>query len=261
MTNYYQILGVTNTASADEIKQAYRRLASQHHPDKGGDKARFQEIQAAYDTLSDPNRRAQIDNPNPFGGGGFGPGASFNFESIFDVFGARFHHGQQQPRTQQARMSLWIQLLDVAVAGRKTISVGTQQGNMTLEIEIPAGIEDGDTVQYAKIGPQGMDLLITFRIHPNPKYARQGANLTMEHSISVWDLILGAEVTVQDLQNNTLTVTVPPKTQPGTTFRLRERGLRQKFGAAGDLLVCVRAFIPDNIPESVINAIAQIQQH
>jgi DnaJ-class molecular chaperone len=254
MTNHYQTLGVDRGASPDEIKRAYRKLASQHHPDKGGDKARFQEIQSAYDTLSDPQRRAQHDNPpNPFGHMG---GQGFNFESIFDIFGTRFQHPHQQ-RMQQARMSLWITLQDVAEGGRKTISVGSQAGNVTVEIEIPLGINDGDTVQYPKTGPMGMDLLITFRVHPNPRWERQGLNLIAEQAVSVWDLILGSEIMVRDVLGNTLSLSIPPRTQPGTTFRLRERGLRQRTGATGDLLVRVQATIPETIPESLVDAIAQ----
>jgi curved DNA-binding protein len=257
--NPYQILGVERTAGADDIKRAYRRLASQHHPDRGGDTAKFQEIEQAYRILTNPQQRAQLDNPNPFNGAGsnFNPGAGFNFETIFDVFGARFTQAPHQHRPQQARLSLWIQLQDVAEGGKKTIGVGTQQGNMTVEIEIPPGINDGDTVQYAKIGPQGMDLVITFRIHPNPRWIRQGANLTTEYVLDIWDLILGADVTVRDLQNTALSLNIPPRTQPGTTFRLRERGLKQRSGNAGDLFIRVQARLPDNIPESVIQAIAQ----
>jgi DnaJ-class molecular chaperone len=126
-----------------------------------------------------------------------------------------------------------------------------------VEIEIPLNINDGDTVQYPKTGPMGMDLLITFRIHPNPRWERQGLNLITEQAISVWDLILGAEIPVRDVLGNTLSVTLPPKTQPGTMFRLRERGLRQRSGNSGDLLVRVQATIPENIPESIVDAIAQ----
>lgn len=254
MTNHYQTLGVDRGASPDQIKQAYRRLASQHHPDKGGDKARFQEIQSAYDTLSNPQRRSQYDNPpNPFGNMG---SQGFNFESIFDIFGTRFQHPHQQ-RMQQARMSLWITLEDVAQGGRKTISVGSQQGNVTVEIEIPLGINDGDTVQYPKTGPMGMDLLITFRIHPNPRWERHNLNLITEQAVSVWDLILGSEIMVRDVLGNTLSLSIPTRTQPGTVFRLRNRGLRQRSGGTGDLLVRVQATIPETIPESLVDAIAQ----
>jgi DnaJ-class molecular chaperone len=260
MQNPYQTLGVDRNASADEIKRAYRRLASQHHPDKGGDKTRFQEIQAAYDTLSDPNKRAMNDNPNPFGQSGFnfnfGQNQGFDFQSIFDVFGARFQHPHQR-MVQQARMTLWVTLKDVAQTNRRPVTVGTQQGTQVIEIEIPAGIEDGDTVQYPGLLAGPMDLLVTFRIHSDPKWQRQGCNLTVEHAMSVWDLILGKNTVIQDLLGNQLSLTVPPKTQPGTVFRLRGRGITKRNGVPGDLFVRVQAFIPNNIPESVLEAISQ----
>ncbi len=257
MPNLYEILGVRSDATADEIKRAYRRLASQHHPDKGGDKTRFQEIQKAYDTLGDANRRAAYDQPQSqfhnFGSHAQGP---FDFQTIFDIFGTRFQQNHQ-PRQQIARMSLWVTLQDVAQTTRKTVSVGTTQGTQVIEIDVPAGINDGDTVQYPGIGPGGLDLQITYRIHPNPKWSRQGPNLTMEHAVTVWDLILGAEVEVRDILGYTLSLTIPPRTQPGTTFRLRGRGLGQRGGTAGDLFVRVQATIPDHIDPAILDAIAQ----
>ena len=261
MTNHYQTLGVDRDATPDQIKRAYRKLASQHHPDKGGDKHKFQEIEAAYRTLSDPQQRAMHDNPrSQFSNMNMG-GQGFDFQTIFDIFGTRFQHPGQHPghqrMQQQARMSLWITLPDVAVAGKKTISVGTQQGTMTVEIEIPVGINDGDTVQYSGIGPNGMDLLITFRIHPSPQWERHGFNLITDHVITIWDLIVGAEIQLRDILGNTLSLTIPPRTQPGTTFRLRGRGLAQRGGEFGDLLVRVQATIPTDIPENIIDAIQQ----
>jgi curved DNA-binding protein len=262
MQNPYQTLGVDQTAGPDEIKRAYRRLASQHHPDKGGDKAKFQEIQSAYDTLTNPQRRAAFDNPNPFRHSefnfNFGPGEPFDFQSIFNAFGARFHN-QHQQRQQHARMSLWITLEDVAAGGKKTISVGTQQGTSAVEIEIPMGLNDGDTVQYQRVGPGGSDLLIQFRIHPSAKWQRQGPNLTTNLNVNIWDLILGAEILVRDILGNNLTLTIPPRTQPGTTFRLRERGLQQRSGNPGDLFVKIEAQIPQHIPEDLIQAVEKFR--
>ena len=255
MPNLYDTLGVRSDAPADEIKRAYRKLASQHHPDKGGDKRRFQEIQQAYDTLSDANRRAAYDNPHSQGFG-FQANGPFDFQTIFDVFGAKFQQPHQQ-RVQQARMTLLITLQDVAQGGRKTISVGSSQGTVTVEIEIPLGIEDGNTVQYPKTGPMGMDLLISFRIHPNPRWERNGPNLTTQQDVIVWDLILGGEIQVRDVLGNVLSLTIPPRTQPGTTFRLRERGLRQRNGLTGDMFVQVQARIPQHIPENIVETIAQ----
>jgi curved DNA-binding protein len=266
MNNHYQTLGVERGADATKIKQAYRRLASQHHPDKGGDKNKFQEIEQAYRTLSDPQLRAQYDNPpSAFGSNGFGsqtngPGA-FNFESIFDIFGARFQHPhqQQQRRAQHAVMTLWITLRDVAQGGSRSISVGTHQGTMAVEIEIPLGINDGDSVQYSGIGPGGIDLVITYRIHPDPKWVRQGLTLQAEHTVSIWDLILGCETPIKDILGNTLSLTVQPGTQPGTTLRLRGRGLNPRAGGAGDLLIKLQAQIPNDIPQELLDHIIQIR--
>jgi DnaJ-class molecular chaperone len=256
MQNPYQTLGVNRDATADDIKRAYRRLASQHHPDKGGDKTKFQEIQSAYDTLSDPQRRAAHDNPG-FGGigGGFRADAPFDFQTIFDIFGTRFQHPgqQQQQRRQQARMSLWITLRDVAAGGRRTISVGTQSGTQAVEIEIPPGIDDGDTVQYPGAGPiAGMDLVITYRIHPDAKFGRQGLNLFLEHTVDVWHLITGGNTMIKDLLGNSLDLTIPPRTQPGITVRLRGRGLAGRDKTQGDLLVKLQARIPDHIDPELL---------
>jgi len=130
---------------------------------------------------------------------------------------------------------------------------------MTVEIEMPPGLDDNDTVQYPGIGPGGMDLLITFRIHPTPQWERQGPNLITEQIIDVWSLIMGTELQVRDILGSTLSLAIPPRTQPGTMFRLRGRGLSQRSGPAGDLLVRVQATIPKDIPENIIDAIRQTQ--
>lgn len=261
-TNYYQTLGVDRGANAEEIKRAYRRLASQHHPDKGGDKLRFQEIQKAYETLSDAQKRAQYDNPmSRQGGFGFNSqNGQFDFESIFDIFGARFQHPGQHRQKQRAMMSLWITMRDAVIGGQRTVSIGTQQGTQAVEIDIPVGINEGESIQYPGIGPGGMDLIITFRIHPDPKWARQGLTLHTEHTVSIWDLILGCDTPIRDITGNNLSLTIPAGTQPGTILRLRGRGIAPKQGQPGDLLVLVQAQIPDNIPEELLAQIKKIRK-
>jgi curved DNA-binding protein len=255
MKTHYQTLGVDSNASAEEIKRAYRRLAGQHHPDKGGDTKIFQEIQTAYDVIGNPQRRAEYDNPHMGGvhfGGGFG-GQPFNFDTIFDIFGTRFQHGGFQQQRQQARMTLWITLADVATGGRRTISVGTHQGTQTVEIEIPQGINDGDTVQYPGVAPGGVDLIIQYRIHVSPGWNRQDLTLICEQSVTVWDCILGADISIRDILGTELSLSVPPRTQPGTIMRLKGRGLKNRNGAVGDLLVKLQATIPDQIDQDIIN--------
>jgi DnaJ-class molecular chaperone len=260
MQNLYQTLGVDRDADSDTIKRAYRKLASQHHPDRGGDTKTFQEIQVAYDILSNPQRRAAHDNPGF--GGGFRADAPFDFQTIFDIFGTRFQQaGSQQQRRQQARMSLWITLNDVATGGLRAISVGTQQGTHAMEIEIPLGINDGDSVQYPGSGPvANMDLIITYRIHPDARFSRNGLNLQAEHAVDIWDLIMGGAARVRDILGNELDVTIPPRTQPGTTVRLRGRGLTDRKRNQGDLLVRLQARIPEVIDPELLELIQKTRQ-
>ena len=263
MADYYQILGVERGASPDEIKQAYRRRAGLYHPDReGGSKTKFQELQQAYSVLSDPSQRAQYDHGGRSSGFSDSPGsAHFDFQSIFDMFGSRFGGmpGAGPAFRQTARMSLWITLEDTARGGRRTVSLGSQYGTTAVEIDIPQGINDGDTVQYSGLGPQGMDLQITFRVHPNPRWQRQGQNLIMDLSVSVWNLILGTQVKITDILGRDLELTVPPGTQPNSMLRLRGRGLERRDRPTGDLIIRVQAQIPTDIEPELLEMIRQTQ--
>lgn len=254
MKDYYSILGVARTADASEIKKAYRRLASQHHPDKGGDTARFQEIEEAYRVLSDPQQRAAHDNPQPQGfPGGFNfHSQPFDFNEIFNMFGTQFQHQQGRPRPAQARMTLWIQLSDVASGGTRTVSVGSHSGSQIVELDIPLGIEDGATVAYPKLAPGGVDLIVTFRIHSNPRWHREGFNLYTEHKVPIWTLITGGDITVRDILNRELNVTIPPMMQPGQTLRCRGRGLPDRGNTPGDMMIRLQTEIPRDIPKDLL---------
>ncbi len=255
MTDYYATLGVARTASADEIKHAFRKLASQHHPDKGGDTKKFQEIQAAYETLGNEQKRAAYNNPqpqNPFGGGGFHQ--NFDFNEIFNMFGARPPQPQQR---SHARMTLWITIMDVAAPGTRVVSMGTHTGTHNIEINIPNGINDGDNVQYPGIGPGGQDLVITFRVHPDRTWQRVNNNVHTDTMVSVWKLIAGGDVPMLDIRGNRIEISIPPNTQPGSQLRARGRGLPDRNGQLGDMLIRVQARLPSRISPELIAAIQQ----
>ena len=261
MTDYYAALGVPKTATADYIKRAFRRLASQHHPDKGGDTQKFQAIQEAYATLSDEQKRAEYDNPRPQFSGFHGHPGGVNINDIFgQMFGQQFAQQQQHPRRSHVRMTLWISLLDVATGGKRTVSLGTQAGVSAVEIEIPLGINDGDNVQYESIGPGGSDLVVQFKVTPDRKWQRDGLNLAQEVRIDIWNLILGGDLTIDTLTGKTLSTRVPARTQPGTVLRLKSQGLRDRTGQIGDIMVRVQAQIPENIPPEIIDAIQKHQE-
>lgn len=229
----------------------------QHHPDRGGDQNRFQEIQQAYEVLADPARRAQYDQPQQqhininWGGQGF--------HDIFDMFRRQAfgESGHQTQRRGHVRMDLWISLEDAARGGGRTVTIGTNVGVNAVNIDIPLAINDGDHVQYSGIAPGGQDLVVTYRIQPHATWQRSGLDLTTTREVIVWDLILGGDIKLVDIHGAELTARIPPKTQPGTRLRLRERGLRTAQGQCGDILLQVQARLPDNIPDQLLAAIRE----
>lgn len=251
MTDYYAALGVPRTATADEIKQAFRRLASQLHPDKGGDTAKFQAIQEAYATLGDEHKRAEYNNPRPQFSGFNG---SVNINDIFNMFGQGQFAQRPQPRGH-VRMTLTITLKDVATGGRRTVSLGTTQGTSAVELEIPLGINDGDHVHYEGIAPGGADLVVQYRVQQDRTWQRQDLNLITEARVSIWDIILGTQLHITTITGSVLSADIPARSQPGVTLRLRARGLTNRNGTTGDILVRVQAFVPDLISPELLAAL------
>lgn len=258
MTDHYATLGVPKTASPDEIKRAFRKLASQHHPDKGGDTAQFQAIQAAYDTLGDAAKRAAYDNPAPqFSGFGAGNGPHFNMHDIFgQMFGGQSPFGQR--RSNQVRTTIWTTLEEVAQAGSRTMQVRSDAGTSTVQIQIPPGIEDGDNVQYSGVGPNGTDLVVQYKIHPHAQWRREGLTLHTDHAVSIWDLILGSDTEIRTILGTGVVIRVPAHSQPGTVMRLRGHGLANSQGQRGDVMIRLQAQIPATIAPEIL---AAIQQH
>lgn len=249
--DYYQILGVDRQATADDIKSAYRRLASKHHPDRGGDTQQFQEIQEAYATLSDDAKRKQYDQPPGqfhFQQSGIPPEFAHHFG---DIFGHVFRH-QIRP---QARVQVHLNLKDLATGGKRNYNISGQ----LIEIDIPLGIESGQEIRYPNIGPNNHDLVITYVINPHPVFQRQGLNLVAQRGLDFWDLILGCELEIENLQGNQLAISVPANTRPGTQMRLRAQGLPNGQGNRGDIILNISAELPRDIPSSIIEEIKRIR--
>jgi len=251
--DYYNTLGVEKTAAQDEIKKAYRKLASQHHPDKGGDTAQFQKIQVAYETLSDPNKRAEYDNPRPTmaGPGGFNFGAGGHpFE---DMISQMFR--QSQSRQQLFRTTVLVSLEQVYTGGEQILQLQTHTGTHTITVTIPKGVPDGGQVRYDNV-IQGGSLVVEFHTHRHLKFDRHGADLVSNQPISVLDLIVGTSFEFTTISGKVLEVTIPPNTQPYNQMKISGQGLPITNSAAvGDQLILLKPFVPGNIPASVIGAI------
>jgi len=253
--DHYITLGVPRTATADEIKKAYRKLAMEHHPDKGGDVNKFQEISTAYETLSNQDKRFQYDNPQtrqqhtPFGDAP--PGFSFNFNGfdLNDLFGQR---GQQQRPSYRTRVT--VSLVDVFNGAEQVLQLGTQQGTKVINIKIPQGIHTGSSIRYDNIMDDG-SLLIEFVILPDLRFERQGDDLYANLPVSVLDLIVGNKTEFTTIDGKKLEVNIAPNTQPTQHIRLGGYGMTRSDGTRGNQILLLKPFIPANIDNEVIEAI------
>lgn len=244
MEDYYSILGISKNSSQDDIKKAYRKLASKYHPDHGGDTAGFQQIQTAYEILGDPHKRQQYDNPAPF--------PKF-FSDVFE-FG-KFDFFRQSVKQPSIRISLWLDIRDVYGLSKKIVSLNINSSYHSVEIDIPPGLEDGQAVRYQRLGNTGEDIVIVFRIRRDPVYIKDREHVILEQNCSIWTLICGGELEVQDPAGITISVTVPVKTRPGTRLRIRNRGFILANGDRGDLFVHINAVLPDKISPELLEHI------
>lgn len=254
--DYYSILGVSKTATQDEIKRAYRKLAGQHHPDKGGSKEKFQEIQSAYDTLSDVQRRQHYDTfgNQPHGGPHMGQGGfhfdfgNSSFEDIFSAFGIN-----RGARRQTYSAIVILDLEQVANGGNKTIGLNFPQGQKMINVTIPRGVDDGDHVRYNDIVPD-VSVVLQFRIQPHPVYTRKGLDLHQNISLNMLHFITGTVIKVKDIYDKELEISIAPKTKINTTLRCVQHGLRSDRGV-GDLYLSLSATLPEKISDDLLLAI------
>lgn len=263
--DYYQTLGVAKNATPDEIKKAYRKLASQHHPDKGGDKAMFQKVEEAYRILGDPQKKQEYDNPaRGFGfppnmnGQNFPGGFSFNVNGMDfgDIFGAMFGQ-QQQNRYPTFRTTVNVTLEMVYQGSSQTLHLQTQHGPKVINVEIPKGIKNGEQMRFDNVMDAGI-LIIEFRIQPDLKFDRRGNDLYSTHSISILDLIVGTTFNFTTISGKTLQVNVKPKTQPNMQLKLPGQGMPiLNTSVFGDQIIMLNPYIPDIIDESITQSILQ----
>lgn len=279
-TDYYQILGVEEGASATDIKKAHRRLARTYHPDRNPDDSeaeeRFKQIQEAYDVLSDEEKRKAYDDArrNPFAGYGAGPGGfagqPVDLNDLFgggeqgEGFGSFFSQiFSDEPRTTRRTMrgrnvETQVRLsLDQALRGGKT-DLRLSDGE-SLRITIPEGVRSGFKIRLkgrGSMGPSGErgDLYVTFHVESDPRFRREGDDLHETETVSAMEAILGTTRSITNAYGKTIKVQIPPGTQPGERLRLRGQGVRTAK-QTGDLYVEVQVSIPRDLTDEQRDAL------
>lgn len=260
--DYYEILGVNHTSTPNEIKKAYRKLASQHHPDKGGDTKKFQDIQKAYETLSDPDKKYEYDNPNPFRQQGGDPFAGRG-NPFADIFGDIFGQQRQRPQNFNAETQLNISLEDVYFGGNRQIDVGTGP----IDIQIPKGIKPGTVynipgkapIQDNNFAPG--DLRVRVNVFPHNTFGRDGNNLIGAIEVDYINAMLGTSVVVQHISGRQLSVSIPPNTESDAKLKLKGQGFTNAHSSiVGDFIILVKVSVPENLSQQHIKMLQQIQQ-
>lgn len=283
--DYYKVLGIDKTATAADIKKAYRKLARKYHPDTNPNdeeaKKKFQQINEANEVLSNPENRKKYDEygenwqhaeayeeakkqrgyQSGFGGGGsYQQYSSSDFDGtdFSDFFNAAFGGGRSsgrrtaQFRGQDFNASLQLNLRDVYTSQKQVLTVNGKK----IRITIPAGVENGQTIKIKGHGGEGInggpkgDLYITFDIKPDANFKRDGANLYTEQNIDLYTAVLGGEVVINTFVDK-VKLKVKSGTQNGTKIRLKGKGFPKykKEGQYGDLYVTYKVNIPINLTD------------
>lgn len=269
--DHYSTLGVDRNASPEDIKKAFRTLAREHHPDRGGNETKFKEINEAYSVLSDPETRAQYDfqgtRQHQFRSysGGAGPfshtftfGEGFHngndmFEDMMRNFGFNFHHGHQQARNRDLNIRCRISLKDSYVGKSMTINYRLPSGkDETVDLNIPPGIDHGQVIKLTGYGDDSIpgvtrgDLTIVIELDRDPKFFREELTLVTELDIDIFDAMLGCTKSFENIDGNMVDVNIRPGAQHGQRFSCKGLGFKNvKFtNIRGDLHVIVKVKTP-----------------
>ena len=284
----YATLGVARDATADDLRRAYRALAKKHHPDLNpGDasaETRFKAINAANDLLSDPDKRARFDRheidaagdpvaPEPpryrsyadsgaantrYRRSAGAPGDEADLNDIFGDFfrrqsGASADGEAFRMRGQNARYTLPVEFLDAITGATRTLTLpeGADTTARTLDVRIPPGIADGQTLRLRGQGAPGInggppgDALIEVRVYPHPFFTRDNRDVLLDLPVTLKEAVLGARIAVPTA-TGPVTMTIPPRSGAGTRLRLRARGVPATGDApAGDQYVTLRLTAAD----------------
>ena len=285
MRNPYDILGVPKSASAADIKSAFRKLAKKYHPDQSKEpraKERFAEVGAAYEILGDEKKRGAFDRGEidaegkprapqfegfgfgrqpggggadfrgfgfDFGPGGFSAGGSIDPDILSELLGAGGRARPQASRGEDIAVTVAAPLATVADGGSIRVALPTGR---TLDAAVPAGIEEGKSIRLRGQGQPGQrggpagDVIITIRYAPHPVFKVEGRDLRLDLPVALYEAVLGGKVRVPTLGGE-VEISIAPGMSGGRVLRLRGKGMPASTGQpAGDLLATIRIVLPSS---------------
>jgi curved DNA-binding protein len=277
---HYATLGVADTATPEEVKLAYRKLAKQHHPDLGGDVIKFQQISEAYEILTDANKRAHYDhtlrNPQPQfhhnGPDGFSFHHNFGEDAFRDIndqfsqmFGFNFHRAQQVARNRNIRIQIELTFLETLDPTEKTLEYTVTGGSETITLSLPAGILDNTVLQIAGRGdnannavPRG-NLEIVVKVKPHQRFTKIDDHVLCEVTIDCFQSILGTDLELDTPRGKIISLRIPPGTQSGTQLGITDEGFMRSNRTLGKFIVRVNVMIPTALTREQLDLVKQIQ--
>lgn len=274
--DYYRTLGIERSATPEQVKSAFRKLARKYHPDTNkGDPAAektFKEISEAYDVLGDPKKRAEYDNPvsqfrsaaggrgpagagNPFGG----TNIEWDLNDMGDIFGSIFRGRGQGARTRPApppqqvyETPVELTLAEAIEGARRLVR---QEDGKQLEVTFPAGVVEGSKVRA------GRNHTFTVRLKPDPAWRIEGRDLHGDVEVPDFTAVLGGEVIAPTPNGKRISLEIAPGSRPGKVIRVRGKGIPALGGAAaGDLLLHLRVTVPERVDDSQRRLYEQLRE-
>lgn len=291
--DYYKTLGVSKTASKDEIKKAFYKLAHAHHPDKnGGDDKKFKEINEAYQVLNDEKKRAQYDrfgSGGPTGGGqsysgqgnpfegfdfsGFGNGQGFQFDfgdmgDIFDMFSGRPRKKKGRDLQIEVEITFAESYTGVTkkivynrhVKSKDTLKIKKEE----ISVPMPEGVENGENFMLRGYGEEILDgetgsLYVVVRVLPHKTYKRSGMHLYTKLDVTLTDIILGKKVKMKDVMDKDFEIDIPAGTNPKVQLVVPKKGMK-KGGRTGDLAVELNLKTPKHISREAKDLLEKLRE-
>jgi curved DNA-binding protein len=282
--NYYEVLGVEKTASQEEIKKAFRKLAHEHHPDKaGGNEAKFKEVNEAYTILSDKKKRAEYDKfgSSGFSGGaqggggfdtngfgfdfsGFGGANGFDAGDLGDILSSIFGGGGRIRRGRDIQVDVEISFEESIFGTKKEIVVNSPLvKNKSVSVQIPAGIESGQMIRMTGLGEsiedgRSGDLFVRVHVKKHPYLRKEGFNLVMDMDIRLSEALLGASKPITTLDGK-IELKVPMGTNSGTVLRVKGKGVPQGQ-RRGDLYIRINVKLPQKLSKDAKKLIEELKK-